>query len=59
MTPRIWHRILQGVKPGQYSDRAISERREAARVCICPSHESNRGLCPVHDAKGRARKDQA
>lgn len=25
------------------------------RVCICPSHASNRGECPIHDEKGRVR----
>jgi hypothetical protein len=24
--------------------------------CICPSHASNRGECPVHDDKGRVRE---
>lgn len=23
--------------------------------CICPSHASNRGECPIHDDKGRVR----
>lgn len=51
----IWHTILRGVAPGSYSDRAIRERRAAAKRCICPSHASNRGECPVHDEKGRVR----
>jgi hypothetical protein len=49
----IWRKILRGVHPGQYSDRLIRERREDAKRCICPSHASNRGDCPVHDEKGR------
>lgn len=51
----IWREILRGVRPGQYSDRAIRERRKTAKVCICPSHASNRGECPIHDAHGRVR----
>ena len=51
----IWREILRGVRPGQYSDRAIRERRQSERVCICPSHASNLGECVVHDAHGRVR----
>jgi hypothetical protein len=31
------------------------ERRTKEKVCICPSHASNRGECPIHDDKGRVR----
>lgn len=31
-----------------------AERAERVR-CICPSHASNRGECPIHDDKGRVR----
>jgi hypothetical protein len=50
-----WLEILRGVAPGQYSERAIRERRLAAKVCICPSHASNRGECVIHDEYGRVR----
>jgi hypothetical protein len=42
--------------PGAYSERAIAKRRELRKArlgCICPSHDSNRGKCPIHDAHGR------
>lgn len=26
-------------------------------ICICPSHASNRGECPIHDDKGRVRPE--
>lgn len=42
-------------KSGYYSDRQIAERRAAAKRCICPSHASNRGECPIHDKKGLVR----
>ncbi len=29
--------------------------RTKAKVCICPSHASNRGECPIHDDHGRVR----
>lgn len=51
----VWLEILRGVRLGQYSDRAIREHRKAAKVCICPSHASNHGECPVHDVRGRVR----
>jgi hypothetical protein len=47
--------FLRRLPRGYYSDRQIAERRTAARRCICPSHASNRGECPVHDEKGRPR----
>ncbi len=50
-----WRSILRGVCPGQYSDRAIRERRARDKRCICPSHASNRGACEVHDELGRPR----
>lgn len=37
-------------------ERLLRTRR-AERVCICPSHASNRGECPIHDEKGRVRRD--
>lgn len=33
----------------------ILRARRSERVCICPSHASNRGECPVHDTHGRVR----
>jgi hypothetical protein len=60
--PRGWEALTQQEAEqdararGYYSDRAIRERRAAAKRCICPSHASNRGECPVHDDKGRVRR---
>lgn len=40
---------------------ALDRAREALDilngVCICPSHASNRGECPIHDDKGRVRPE--
>ena len=51
----VWRKILRGVVPGEYSDRAIRERQAAVKRCICPSYASNRGACPIHDTHGRVR----
>jgi hypothetical protein len=41
------------------AEHAIAEieRETKERVCICPSHASNRGECPIHDEKGRVRAE--
>lgn len=31
------------------------KQKKPDKVCICPSHASNRGECPIHDDKGRVR----
>jgi hypothetical protein len=36
-------------------ERESRERRVTEKRCICPSHASNRGECPIHDDKGRVR----
>lgn len=43
----VWQRILRGVLPGSYSDRALRERREVARRCTCPP-AVGKDDCPVH-----------
>ncbi len=47
--------FIQSLPLGFYSDRQIKERRDVAKQCICPSHASNRGECPVHDKRGHPR----
>lgn len=37
-------------------ERERAEQLAAEKVCICPSHASHRGECPVHDEKGRVRQ---
>lgn len=46
-------------------DRFLRDLREALTIvkfggpCICPSHESNHGDCPIHDEHGRVRREYA